>query len=184
MVQIARDLLGKVLVSDVGGSYASGVIVETEAYAGVTDKASHAFGDRHTRRTSVMYQSGGHAYIYLCYGIHSLFNIVTNRKGVPHAVLIRGIRPLEGLDVMLQRSGKPKPDKLFGIGPGKVAKILGLHYSMSGMLLIPRKGGEDAVWVEDRGISFANRRVEVTPRIGVGYAGPDAKLPYRFMVKP
>ena len=108
VVQIARDLLGKHLVTRMDGVISSGIICETEAYAGTTDKASHAFGGRRTERTEIMYAEGGCAYIYLCYGIHSLFNVVTNSMNIPHAVLIRGIIPVIGMDEMVRRSGKTK----------------------------------------------------------------------------
>jgi DNA-3-methyladenine glycosylase len=155
-----------------------GIIVETEAYAGITDRASHAYGGRRTDRTEIMFLEGGVAYIYLCYGIHSLFNIVTHKEGTPHAVLIRGIKPMAGLDIMLKRSGKIKPDKLFGIGPGKVSKILGIHFVQTGESLSGNK-----IWLENRGIKVKASDIIAGPRIGVDYAGEDAKLPYRFQIK-
>jgi DNA-3-methyladenine glycosylase len=97
VVQIAKDLLGKCLCTNFDGVITSGIITETEAYEGITDKASHAYGNRLTQRTEIMYREGGIAYVYLCYGMYSLFNVVTNNRGIPHAVLIRGIHPLEGL---------------------------------------------------------------------------------------
>jgi DNA-3-methyladenine glycosylase len=177
VVRVSRALLGKVLCTHFDGGRTEAVIVETEAYAGVHDKASHAYGGRRTPRTEVMYWEGGAAYIYLCYGMHSLFNVVTNVKGVPHAVLVRGAVPLTGLDVMLERMKKKKaaPDLL--TGPGKLSKALGLHYSLSGVSLL---GGQ--VWIEDRGITIPARDIAVTPRIGIDYAGDDAALPYRFVV--
>ena len=107
---ISRELLGKVLCTNFYGKLTSGIIVETEAYAGVTDKASHAYGGRRTKRTETMYASGGTAYVYLCYGIHHLFNIVTNKENIPHAVLIRSIQPRDGIEIMLQRRNKKKVD--------------------------------------------------------------------------
>lgn len=184
VVGIARDLLGKVLVTHFDGFRTSGIITETEAYAGAVDRASHAYGNRYTKRTRIMYQPGGYAYVYLCYGIHSLFNIVTGNRETPHAVLIRAIEPLEGVEVMLSRSGKSKIDRHFGIGPGKVSKILGIHYSHTGLPLTGGLGqGEDdlRIWLEDRGIEFSREQVKVTARIGVDYAGADAELPFRFV---
>ena len=143
VVQISRDLLGKFLVSRTNGVLTSGMICETEAYAGITDRASHAYGGRRTARTEIMYAVGGTAYIYLCYGFHSLFNVVTNSAGVPDAVLIRGIVPEEGKEIMLHRSGKKSIDKNFAIGPGKVSKIMGIHYSLSGIDLV-RQDSSDA----------------------------------------
>ena len=106
VVKIAQELLGKVLVTEFDGVHTAGMITETEAYAGAIDKASHAFGNRRTRRTEVMYNHGGVAYVYLCYGIHHLFNVVTNLQDVPHAILIRAVDPLEGIQIMLERRGK------------------------------------------------------------------------------
>ena len=105
---ISHELLGKVLCTNFHGKLTSGIIVETEAYAGITDKASHAYGGRRTKRTKTMYASGGTAYVYLCYGIHHLFNIVTNKENIPHAVLIRAIQPRVGIDIILQRRKKRK----------------------------------------------------------------------------
>lgn len=185
VVQIAKDMLGKYLITAVDGQITSGMIVETEAYAGAIDKASHAYGNRRTARTEVMFRRGGIAYIYLCYGIHSLFNVVTNVEGIPHAVLIRGIRAVEGIPLMLHRAGKLKVDSNFGIGPGKVSKILGLHYTYTGLALIPGDSTNRAIqsWIEDRGQSIAPNTIMSTPRIGVDYAGEHAKWPYRFTLK-
>jgi DNA-3-methyladenine glycosylase len=176
VVQIARELIGKVLFTKLNGDVTSGIIIETEAYEGVTDRASHAFGGRRTARTEVMYSTGGVAYVYLCYGIHSLFNIVTNKKDVPHAVLIRGIYPLEGLEVMQKRAGKSLFRKGSGTGPGNISKLLGIHYSHSGIDLL---GNE--IWLEDRGFIF-NDEILAGTRIGVDYSGKDAFLPYRFWI--
>jgi len=178
VVKISKELLGKVLCTYIDGNLTEAVIVETEAYAGVTDKASHAYGGRRTKRTEVMFWQGGHAYIYLCYGMYSLFNVVTNTEGTPHAVLIRGAVPLTGIDIMLQRTGKQKADKNLLIGPGKLAMALGLHFSLTGT---PLSG--NVVWIEDRGIKIPAKAIVSTPRIGVDYAGEDALLPYRFVVE-
>ena len=176
VVQVARDLIGKYLFTQFEVGITGGIITETEAYEGATDRASHAFGNRRTARTEVMFAEGGVAYVYLCYGIHSLFNIVTNVKDIPHAVLIRGIHPVEGLDIMLKRAGKDKIVRGFGSGPGKVSKLLGIHYSHSGLDL---QG--DKIWVEDRGLELAKQIISGV-RIGVDYAGEDALLPYRFRI--
>ena len=122
VVQIAKDLLGKVIYSHIDGKTCGGIITETEAYAGITDKASHAYGGKRSKRTEAMYADGGISYIYLCYGIHSLFNVVTNHKNIPHAVLIRAIKPIEGLTEMLLRRKKPKLKNDTCIGPGKVSR--------------------------------------------------------------
>ena len=176
VVQIARELIGKVIFTKFNNEITAGIIIETEAYEGVTDRASHAFGNRWTARTEVMYANGGVAYVYLCYGIHSLFNIVTNKQDIPHAVLIRGIYPLEGLDVMKKRTGKLNLNRGSGSGPGKVSKILGIHYTHSGIDLLG-----DEIWLEDRGLVLNDDMMTGT-RIGVDYAGQDALLPYRFWI--
>lgn len=179
VVVLARDLLGKFLVTEIEGVLTSGMITETEAYAGETDRASHAFGGRYTARTHMMYQQGGVAYVYLCYGIHSLFNVVTNVTGRPHAVLIRAIQPAEGLETMLRRANLAKAGRGFCKGPGKLSRALGIHYSHSGADL---QGG--LVWIEDRGVKVLDATIQTTARIGVGYAGVDADLPYRFVYHP
>ncbi len=159
---IARELLGKALITRFHGIERSGIITETEAYAGITDRASHAWGGRFTERTRIMYEAGGIAYVYLCYGVHSLFNVVTNVAGIPHAVLIRAV-VIRGLPV---RQSK---------GPGKVSKHLGIHYSHSGLSL---NGPE--IRIEDHGINPDPTQIIVSKRIGIDYAGPDKDLPYRF----
>lgn len=176
-MQIAKELLGKYLMTRFGGGVTGGVIVETEAYAGVTDRASHAYNHRRTARTEVMYARGGRAYVYLCYGIHSLFNIVTNMEDIPHAILVRGIIPSDGLELMKQRTGKKDILPGAGIGPGKVSGLLGIHYSHTGLSLTG-----DQIWIEDRGFQVDGIHIIASPRIGVSYAGEDAFLPYRFRI--
>ncbi len=178
VVNIARELLGKVLVTQWDGAVTSGRIVETEAYRGITDRASHAWNGRRTRRTEIMYDEGGKGYIYLCYGIHHLFNVVTNIKDTPHAVLIRAVEPLEGISTMLQRTGKKKPDRTLTSGPGNVAKALGLLVSHSGVSLL-----DEAVFIADDGYALKKKDIVATTRIGVDYAGEDALLPYRFFIR-
>jgi DNA-3-methyladenine glycosylase len=184
VVLIARELLGKQLFTRIDGVTTSGTICETEAYAGITDKASHAYGGRRTCRTEVMYRAGGTAYIYLCYGIHSLFNVVTNVRNVPHAVLIRGIIPAEGIEEMFIRTGRSGLDKNSGTGPGKVSKLLGIHYSHTGLDLVKTTVNmkEPAIWIEDTGIQLTSGMITTGPRIGVDYAAEDALLPYRFIM--
>lgn len=178
VVTIARELLGKVLVTEFGGQRTSGRIVEVEAYNGVVDRASHAWNGRRTKRTEVMYGAGGRAYVYLIYGIHHLFNVVTNRLGTPHAVLVRALEPLEGIPVMLERMGKGDLDLSVTRGPGNLSRALGLLTVHTGTSLF---GGE--IWIGDDGTRVPRSRIVVTPRIGVDYAGPDAELPYRFFIK-
>ena len=177
VTQIARELLGKVLVTQMNGGRCSARIVETEAYAGVVDKASHAYGGRFTDRTRVMYEDGGVAYVYLCYGIHHLFNVVTHVKGVPHAVLVRAAEPLEGLSLMSYRSGRPNGDSRVCSGPGKLARAMGITGEFNGRSLLHAR-----FHIADDGLRFSDDIIRSTPRIGVDYAGDDALLRYRFIV--
>lgn len=175
---VARELIGKVLVSSFNGLVTAGRIVETEAYNGAIDKASHAWGGRRTNRTEIMYAAGGVAYVYLCYGIHHLFNVVTNVADVPHAVLVRAIEPVAGVDHMLQRTGKTKADFTLTRGPGNVSKALGIYKQHTGLDL---RGNE--LFIVNDGFTVQPLQIIATPRIGVDYAGKDALLPYRFIVK-
>lgn len=176
VLAIARDLIGKLLVTRVDQVLTSGRIVETEAYAGPSDKASHAYGNRKSTRTGVMYREGGCAYVYLCYGLHHLFNVVTNREGIPHAVLIRALEPVSGLDKMAERTGKKSGDISLTRGPGNLSRALGLRHGMSGTDLC----GQD-IFIADDGTAVPPGSILATPRIGVGYAAEDAALPYRFI---
>lgn len=178
VVQIAKDLLGKVIVTYFADQLTVARIVETEAYQGITDKASHAHNNRRTRRTEIMYAAGGAAYVYLCYGIHHLFNVVTNVQDVPHAVLIRAAEPLAGIQIMLQRTGKKIADHTLTRGPGNVSKALGIYTHHTGTDL----KSENFFIAKDSLRLKAHRIVEST-RIGVAYAAEDALLPYRFFIK-
>lgn len=178
VVKIAQELLGKVLVTEFDGVHTAGMITETEAYAGAIDKASHAFGNRRTRRTEVMYNHGGVAYVYLCYGIHHLFNVVTNLQDVPHAILIRAVEPLEGIQFMLKRREKDILQPSLTAGPGAMSMALGIHSSNTGLSL---QGPE--IFIEDRGIKINKKDIVTATRVGVAYAQDDAYLPYRFYIK-
>jgi len=177
VVAISKELLGKVLCTNIDGKCTSAIITETEAYAGIGDKASHAYNGCRTQRTNIMFRQGGCAYIYLCYGIYSLFNVVTNIEDIPHAVLIRGAIPLKGTQTMLQRTGKKNVANNLLSGPGKLSKALGLHFSLTGTSLL-----DNTIWIEDRGIIIPPQHITATPRIGIDYAEEDALLPYRFVV--
>jgi DNA-3-methyladenine glycosylase len=178
VLMLAKELLGKVLVTQFKGVLTAGRIVETEAYNGIIDKASHAYNGKRTTRTEIMYMPGGHAYVYLCYGIHHLFNVVTNVKDVPHAVLIRALEPLEGIDIMLKRSGKTKADFSLTRGPGNLSRAMGILTAHSGYDL-----SGDEIYIADDGLKLKRGSIVSTPRIGVDYAGEDALLPYRFILK-
>jgi DNA-3-methyladenine glycosylase len=178
VLQIAKELLGKILVTKFDGITTSGRIVEVEAYAGVGDRASHAYGGRRTKRNEIMYADGGFAYVYLCYGIHHLFNVVTHQKETPHAILIRSLEPLIGIDKMLERTGKKIADHTLTRGPGNLSKALGISVGHSGMVLNTRD-----IFIADDGFHYLPGTVAESPRIGVAYALDDAFLPYRFYIK-
>lgn len=178
VVAISRDLLGKYLFTCIDGVTTGGYIVETEAYNGIVDKASHAYGNRQTPRTKTMFMQGGIAYVYLCYVIHEMFNIVTSVEGQPHAILIRAINPTEGLDVMLARRNMLTVKPNITSGPGSVAKALGITRNINAFSM-----QSDTIWIEDRGLAFEPESIAAVPRIGVSYAGDDALLPFRFYVK-
>lgn len=178
VVQIARELLGKIIVTHINGRKTSARIVETEAYIGLTDRASHSYNGRRTARNEHMYSPPGTAYVYICYGMHQMFNIVTNKKGVPDAVLIRAVEPFEGIDIMLERAGKEKFDYTITRGPGNVAKALGISKNHSGSSLL----GE-LIFLLDDGSKISNDTVGISKRIGVEGAGADGLLPMRFYVK-
>ncbi|MFL5774042.1 MAG: DNA-3-methyladenine glycosylase [Flavisolibacter sp.] len=177
VVKIARELLGKVLVTQWDDERTTGRIVETEAYEGESDRASHASKGR-TARTDVIFKQGGTAYVYLCYGIHQMFNIVTNVEGIPHAILIRAVEPMEGIDLMLERTGKKKLDETLTRGPGNVGKAFGFHTTQCGFRL---DGNE--IYVVDDGYKLKPSQIIASPRVGVDYAGEHAEWHYRFYVK-
>ena len=178
VLEIAKDLLGKILVTKFDSVTTSARIVECEAYAGVIDKASHAVGGRRTARNEIMYGKGGFAYVYLCYGIHHLFNVVTNSEEIPHAILIRAAEPLKGINKMLERTGKEKLDNTLTRGPGNVSKALGIYTIHSGLSLLSKN-----LFIADDGFVFNKTEILTSPRIGVDYAGNHALLPYRFYIK-
>jgi DNA-3-methyladenine glycosylase len=192
VLRVAKDLLGKILVTTFDGVRSSGKITEVEAYRAPEDKASHAYGNRRTARTEIMFWEGGHAYIYLCYGIHHLFNVVTGPADAAHAVLIRGIEPLEGIEEMGRRRGLVLPDssikprqyqkihKLIGTGPGALSKSLGLTTVFTGQNMLAT---DAPFWLEDPGIEIPEAEIAAGPRIGVDYAAECAAWPWRFWIK-
>ena len=178
VLQIAKDLLGKLLVTKWDGIVTSGRIVECEAYAGILDKASHASGGRRTTRNEIMYGNGGNAYIYLCYGIHHLFNVVTNKSDIPHAILIRAVEPVSGIKEMMKRMNLKTSDPFITRGPGKLSRALGIYTQHSGISL-----NGSSIFIADDGYVVNKNEIAASPRIGVAYAGKDAILPYRFYIK-
>lgn len=175
---ISQGLLGKFLVSMCGNTKTSGMIIETEAYLGKEDRACHAYGGRRTKRTEVMYLPGGHWYVYLCYGLHSLLNVITHKEEEPHAILIRALVPAEGIKTMLQRRNMAKNNPRLTSGPGSVCQALGIKTELSGEMI------GKTVWIEDRGVVIPKNEITTTPRIGVAYAKEHALLPYRFTIPP
>ncbi len=177
VVQIARELLGKKLVTVIDGELTSGIITETEAYAGPIDRASHAYGGRRTARTEIMHSNGGVAYVYLCYGIHHLFNVVTHVKDTPHAILIRGLEPVDGLTKMMARRRKEQLTPLLTSGPGALSEALGITTRHTGVSL---QGPE--IYIQ-QGIEITDKEIIAATRVGVAYAMEDALLPYRFYIQ-
>lgn len=173
--QISQELLGKVLVTNIDGIYTSGMITENEAYQPPEDKASHAHNHRRTPRTEVFYNSGGIGYVYLCYGIHNLFNVVTNHENVPHAILIRSLEPLDGIDGMMVRRKKTKFDKTFTTGPGALSQALGIYKLHNKISLIG-----NTVWIEDRNFKVEN--ICSTTRVGIDYAEEYKDKPWRYYI--
>ena len=177
VVHIARNLLGKELWTNVGGACTSGIIVEAEAYCGATDQACHAFPDKRTSRTEVMYGEGGLAYVYLIYGMYNLFNIVTNTEGKADAVLIRAIEPSTGEEIMKQRRGVNKNTRLLCGGPGRLSQALGIAMAHNRTDLQSGK-----IWLTDS-INYREKEIVSSKRIGVETAGEAAHYPWRFYVK-
>lgn len=177
VVEVAHDLIGKKLITKLNGKLTSGIITETEAYAGANDRASHAYGNRRTERTETMFAEGGIAYVYLCYGIHHLFNVVTNKKNIPHAVLIRGIYPVDGYETIQERRNSKLSKLKIAAGPGTLSKSLGITTALNGISIT-----ENKIWIEDVNEGFKPIQIKKGPRIGIDYAGKDALLPYRFYV--
>ncbi len=178
VLTVARDLLGRALVVPArDGRRVSGVIVETEAYRGPEDRASHAWGGRRTRRTETMYAIGGTAYVYFVYGMYHQFNVVTNVADVPHAVLVRALEPVEGIELMRRR--RPgRPDRGLTSGPGKLCVALGIDRGLDGADLLG-----DRVWIEAGPRGVARTAVATGPRVGIDYAEEWVDRPWRFWIR-
>lgn len=176
---LAKDLLGKFLHTNFNGQHCIGKIVETEAYKAPEDKASHAHQNLRTNRTEIMFSEGGHAYVYLCYGIHSMVNVVSGPKNHPHAILIRAIEPKENIGVMKQRIKTKKKDILLGSGPGNVCKSMGIHTKHNGQELFIN----EEMWIEDSEEPIAEKNIIKSPRVGIAYAKEWANKPWRFYIK-
>lgn len=180
VLSISKDLLGKVIVTNFEGKRSAGIIVETEAYRAPDDKACHAHLNRFTKRTSVMFKPGGHAYIYLCYGIHHLFNIVTAPEGVAHVVLVRAVEPLENVALMLERRGKDQLRPQLTAGPGVMSKALGITKAYTGLdMTLP----DSPIWIEDHGMRILPEQIIESPRVGIDYAEECALWDWRFRIR-
>ncbi len=177
VVKIARELIGKGLFTQINGVLTGGIIVETEAYSW-KERGCHAFGAKRTSRNAIMFENGGHTYVYLCYGMYNLFNVVTNNTNFADAVLIRAIEPIVGVDLMKTRRGKLLNEFHLTSGPGKLTKALGIDRKWNGKFLT---GSE--IWLEDLGKKISPAKIEKSTRIGIAYAGDDAFLPWRFTLK-
>ncbi|UOG74322.1 DNA-3-methyladenine glycosylase [Hymenobacter tibetensis] len=177
-VQVAHDLLGKYVYTNINGVLTGGRIVETEAYAHINDQACHSHLGRYTARTQIMYEPGGVAYVYLVYGRYALFNIITNEAGKADAVLIRGIEPTVGIPEMLLRRGVTEVKRNLTGGPGLLTQALGISTQHYGTDLTGT-----TIWLEDQQEPVAEDLILASPRVGIDYAGDDAALPWRFRIK-
>lgn len=176
-LRVAREMLGKLLVApDEQGNRVSGMIVELEAYLGITDKAAHSYGGRRTARNEVTYGLGGHAYVFFIYGMYYQLNFVLGPADHPHVLLIRAVEPVEGIETMRNRRGTMK-DKNLTSGPGKLCIAFNIDHLLNGADLIDG----DEMWVENYR-TLKNSEIEVGKRIGIDYAGEDAENPWRFWV--
>lgn len=180
VVNIAKNLLGKKLCTMIDGKFTSGMIVETEAYNAPEDAASHAFNNRRTPRTEVMFAEGGVAYIYLIYGIYKLFNVISNEKEIPHAILIRAVEPLDGIDIMIERRGLSKLQNNLTNGPGLYTQALGIELAHTGIDLTQKQ----VIWIENYQ-TIADSEIIASPRVGLGKSvfEPFYSIPWRFRIK-
>lgn len=176
-IEMAKELLGRFLYTDINGQLTGGMIVETEAYMGVTDSSCHTFNNRKTNRNATMYNQGGVIYMYICYGIHDMLNIATGNEGDSQVILIRAIEPLTGIGIMKERRGE-MPLKRLAKGPGSLAKALGLKRIHDGISLL-----KDIIWIEDEGINIGAENIIESPRIGLGCPEPYFSMPLRFFLK-
>ena len=178
VVEIAKDILGKIVVTNIDHKITSGRIVETEAYVAHIDRASHAYNGKRTLRNEAMYAAAGTVYVYICYGMHNMLNIVSNDVDVPDVLLIRALEPINGIDVMLERTGKKVFDNTLTKGPGNVAKAMGLSKNISGLAL-----GHQLINIYEDDFLFEPNEIGISKRIGIDGAGEDALLPYRFYAR-
>jgi DNA-3-methyladenine glycosylase len=180
VLQISRELLGKILVAKIDGIRTTGMIVETEAYKAPEDKACHAYNNRYTERTKTMFEDGGVAYVYVCYGIHHLFNAVTGTEGMAHAVLVRAIEPLEGLKAMEERRGMEGGKRSITNGPGKFTAAMGIRKYHNGLALW---NAQSSISIWDDALVVTRDEVVTGPRVGMTSAEECAHWPWRFRIR-
>ncbi len=185
-LQIARDLLGKILVVPAeNGERVSGIIVETEAYLGAADKAAHSYNNRRTKRTETMFAVGGTVYIFFIYGMYFQLNVVVGEIDTPHAILIRAVEPFENIEIMRERRHIKKgvvltsrmPDKNLTSGPGKLCIALDIDKTFNNEDLLGNR-----VWLEE-GKTFSGDEIASGKRVGIDYAEEFAEKPWRFWMK-
>lgn len=174
---ISKQLLGKTLCTYINKQLTKATITEVEAYCGRTDEGCHAYPNRKTKRTEVMYKQGGFTYVYICYGIHTMLNVVTNKEGLANCILIRGVEPIEGEDFAYQRRGLKKYNYKIATGPGCVGKAMGINIIHYGVDLLG-----DTIWIEDSQ-NLKENEIGISQRIGMNFDGPDKYLPWRFFMK-
>ena len=180
VVFLAKQLLGKKIISFVDGYKTLGIIVETEAYRAPDDKASHAYGNKKTNRTKTMFEKPGTAYIYLVYGFHHLFNVVTAPEDVAHAVLVRAVEPIVGIDIMLERRNRTSSDFDLTNGPGKWTQAFGITTDLNGLDL---SAMDSLIQIFDPGIKITDDKIIASPRVGIDYAEEWTDKPWRFRIK-
>lgn len=178
VVNISRELLGKHLFVNTENEITGGIIVETEAYRGPEDVGSHAFNNRRTARNEIMYGTGGVVYMYICYGIHNMLNIVTGMENTAHAILIRALQPTTGIEIMRERRSVFNDDNRLCRGPGALAQALALRKVHNGISL-----QDNEIWIEDHGLLFNDDETIAGPRIGLNIDEPYKSIPWRFYKK-
>lgn len=186
-ITVAKELLGKVLVHQTNEYRIAGRIVETEAYLGPEDKAAHSYGGRKTPRVEVMYYQGGYSYVFTIYGMYQCFNIVTREQGIPQAVLIRALEPVEGVKLMtLNRYGMDYGDlsktQVKGLtnGPGKLCMAMGIGKAQNMLDMCARNGLDDIYVYED---GYEDFELVTSERVNIDYAEEYVHMPWRFYVK-
>lgn len=180
VVSLARDLIGKLIVSEIEGAMTSGIIVETEAYKAPEDKASHAYNNKLTSRTMTMFEEGGISYIYLVYGFHHLFNVVTGSEGTAHAILVRAIQPVENIELMMSRRSSDSLSYNLTNGPGKWTEAMGINRGLNGVKLYMPDSPIKIYRTEN---IYTEKEIISSPRVGIPYAEDYIDKPWRFRLK-